>query len=227
MANGIFTGIIQTPEQIETARKQRMFEEAKAIGSLTPQQQALMIARQSGQNIGSLVGQLFGVEDPELKKARDLQAAAMSIKESLPAEDQLNPGAVYSAMSKAALNLGYTNEAMQFATEAGKFNIQERKMRLDEAKVAADIAREARQGRLTEAQIKQIDAQIANLGSAYEYQVIKGPAGETVSILAINKKNPSDVRTINTTPDAASMPSAPVSAGEWNYVPGQGLVKGK
>jgi hypothetical protein len=129
MANGMFTGIIQTPEQVEAARRLRMFEEAKALGSLTPQQQASIIARQSGQNIGSLVGQLFGVEDPELKKARDLQEAAVSIKQSLPQDTQLDPATIYSEMSKAALNLGYTNEAMQFANEANKFSIQQNELR--------------------------------------------------------------------------------------------------
>jgi hypothetical protein len=62
------------------------------------------------------------------------------------------------------------------------------------------------------------------MGSNYEYQVIKGPAGETTAIVAINKKNPSDVKQISLG-DSAAPTTAPTVASEWDYIPGQGMVK--
>jgi hypothetical protein len=219
----------KTPEQVLMERQQ--------------QRQQMYSAAQSpyermGMALGNILGQAFGVKDPALERASLTQQI---YNDTLSMNQDINSSDFYNTLAKNLSAAGLAPEAAYSIQEGRKYNLEERRMAATEAQVAqgekrlqfdkerlqADVAREARQGRLTEAQIRQIDAQIANLGSAYEYQVIKGPAGETVSILAINKKNPSDVRTINTTPDAASMPSAPVSAGEWNYVPGQGLVKGK
>lgn len=121
MANGMFSGIVQTPEQVQAARRQTMFDQARSAASLTPQQQALMLARESGQNTGGFIAGLFGVEDPELKKARDFQNAAMSIKERLTPEQQANPALVYGEMAKAAVDLGYVSEGLKFAEEAQKF----------------------------------------------------------------------------------------------------------
>jgi hypothetical protein len=192
-----------------------------------------------GLALGNIIGTAFGVKDPRLEQASAVQGIYSAVAQMHP-NDQTTPE-FYRELANTFAAAGMNEQAMmsaQKANEAARIAsaesraergvaIQEERLKIDKERLQADIAKEARQGRLTEAQIRQIDAQIANLGSAYEYQVIKGPAGETTSILAINKKNPSDVRTINTTPDAAATPSAPVNAGEWNYVPGQGLVKGK
>lgn len=118
MANGMFSGILLTPEQVQESRRQAMFEQARTAASLTPQQQALMLARESGQNLGNVISGLFGVEDPELKKARDFQNAAMSIKDRLTPEQLSNPSIVYGEMARAAIALGYPNEALQFVQAA-------------------------------------------------------------------------------------------------------------
>jgi hypothetical protein len=221
---------IQQQTQENSARRASQSAAGQSLGIFNPLYQA-------GLSFSDLAGQgaksLFGNQDPMLMKATQIQQAM--------AGKNLNSPQGMSEFANELARMGYTNEAMQVAQQARTAGLEERRFELSEAQVAqgerrlemddkrlqADLAREARQGRLTDAQIRQIDAQIANLGNSYDYQVIKGQAGETTAILAINKKNPSDVRTINTTPDAAATPSASVNPTEWSYVPGQGLVKGK
>jgi hypothetical protein len=131
MANGLFAGIM-TPEQAEAARQQRMLEQARAVAQLTPDQQGSMIAYQSGQRTGGLISDFMGFEPPEVKKARDFQAAVNRVQTRLSPEELSDPVKVYAEMAKEASALGYVQEAMQFATEAQKANRQERELTIRE-----------------------------------------------------------------------------------------------
>lgn len=137
MANGLFAGIM-TPEQAEAARQQRMLEQARAVAQLTPDQQGSMIAYQSGQRTGGLISDFMGFEPPEVKKARDFQAAVNRVQTRLSPEELSDPVKVYAEMAKEASALGYVQEAMQFATEAQKANRQERELTLRERKVSSE-----------------------------------------------------------------------------------------
>ena len=168
----------------------------------------------------------FETPDYGLKRVSGVQGIMQSVQ-----FDPKNPAKYYEEVGAALQQAGYSDLAPLAFQEARKSSLQDTEIELkkerlsfDRQRLQADLAKEARQGRFTDAQIRQIDAQIANLGNTYEYEVIKGPAGETTSIVAINKKNPSDVRTINLSPTDTTTPPAATS-GEWNYVPGQGMVK--
>ena len=191
-----------------------------------------------GLALGNIVGTAFGIRDPQLEQASKIESIYQSVAQMHP-DDQTTPefyrelASVFSAagmQEQALMSAQKANEtarikAADLRAERG-VQIQEARLNLDKERLNADLAKEKRQGLLTDAQIRQINAQINNMGSNYEYQVIKGPAGETTAILAINKKNPSDVRQIPLGDSAVPTP-APVTASDWNYVPGQGLVKGK
>lgn len=226
--------LFQTPEQVGAERLKR--------------QQSMFASAQSpyermGLAIGNILGGALGVKDAAMERASATQSIYNAVVQSNP---NINSSSFYTELANTLAAAGLGAEANYAMQEASKYIKEERDFGLRERGVAAterqveqaqerigierdklkaDLAREERQGLLTKAQIRQIDAQIANLGSAYEYQVLKGPAGETTGILAINKKNPNDVKQIPLGETTA--PAAPAAAGgaTWNYVPGQGMVK--
>lgn len=63
-----------TPESYQQLRQQQQMNEAVKMGSLTPEQFINTQAYRGGQAAGNVIGGLLGVEDPELKKIRDVQA---------------------------------------------------------------------------------------------------------------------------------------------------------
>lgn len=221
---------IQEQEKMNMLRRQQRSQEGSEFGVFAPLYRA-------GLGFGDIAGQaltqgVFGQQqDPMLKKAVDIQSV-LSGRDVTKAED-------LSSISSDLIKMGYNNEAMAAAQQARaisaqekEFGFKEEELRLRERGVdlqktqveqgqerigierdqlKANLAKEERQGLLTEAQIRQINAQIANLGNAYEYQVIKGPAGETTGVIAINKKNPKDVQRIAFEDPTA--PAAPTAAG--------------
>lgn len=142
----LFGTMFQTPAQVEQAQQQRLFEQARQSAMMTPEQQGAFIAARSGQMTGRLLSGLAGYEDPELKKARDLQGIVNQVKAGLSEADQQNPAKVYAAMAKRASELGYTQEAMLLADEANRRNLEEQKMELERDRLAVS------QGQLTIAQ---------------------------------------------------------------------------
>lgn len=176
----------------------------------------------------------FQAPDYGLQRVAGVQGIMRSVQ-----FDPNNPAEYYNQVGRALQEAGYADLAPMAFTEARKLQVQDRELSMRERgvkqaeerigiereRLKADLAKEERQGLLTKAQIRQIDAQIANLGSAYEYQVLKGPAGETTGILAINKKDPNDVKQIQLGETAAPAASATGGGATWNYVPGQGMVK--
>jgi hypothetical protein len=212
------------------------------------QQQAMYASAQSpyermGMALGNILGGALGVKDPAMERASTTQSIYNAVLQNNP---DTNSAEFYNELARTLAAAGLGAEANYALQEARKYQVQERELGLRERGVAAterqveqaeerigiereklkaDLAREARQGLLTQAQIRQIDAQIANLGSAYEYQVLKGPAGETTGILAINKKDPNDVKQIQLGETTAPVAPATGGGATWNYVPGQGMVK--
>lgn len=188
----------KTPEQIVIERQR--------------QQQAMYAAAQSpyermGLAVGNILGQAFGVKDPELERASLTQSI---YNDTLNLNPDINSSNFYTALAKNLSAAGLGAEANYSLQEAKKFKreetadqraerqvaLQEERLNLDKRNLDVTLEREKRQGLLTDAQIRQINAQIANMGSNYEYQVIKNVSGEPTAIVAINKKNPSDVKQI-------------------------------
>ena len=131
----LFGTMFQTPAQVERAQQQRLFEQARQSAMMTPEQQGAFIAARSGQMTGRLLSDLAGYEDPELKKARDLQGIVNEVKAGLSAADQQNPAKVYAALAKRAGELGYTQEAMMLADEANRRGLEERRVSMQEEEI--------------------------------------------------------------------------------------------
>lgn len=138
MANGLFANIT-TPEQAEAARRQGLFEQARAAAQLTPDQQSSLLAIQSGQRAGGLISDFMGFEPPEIKKAREFQGAVNRVQTRLTPEELGDPAKVYTEMAKEASFLGYVQEAMQFAAEAQKAA----KLNIDIASAKRKVSSEA------------------------------------------------------------------------------------
>lgn len=188
------------------------------------------LASTSGAVLGRGLANLFGgrgffeVSDPALRRVADTQRV---FNESMANFDPENPAASYEAMSRRFSELGFGQQAMMAAQEANKylqqareFNIKERAVGVQEEQVEVskkklemEIDDAARKNKLTEAQIKQIDAQIANLSAdKYSFQPQKDALGNLISVIAINKTNPSDVTTIQVAPQTSTTPGTDPAA---------------
>jgi hypothetical protein len=172
MANGqsLLGTMFQTPAEVERQRQQRLFEQARQSAALTPEQQGAFIAARSGQMTGRLLSDVAGFEDPELKKARELQGIVNEVKNSLSAADQQDPAKVYSALAKRAGELGYTRESMMLADEATRrsreseeFGMRKQEFDLKKQKIE--------QGELTNMITKKGDAVIQKGGQLYVQKV--------------------------------------------------------
>lgn len=127
MAERLMGNLFQTPQQVQAANEQRLFEQALAASRGGVEQQLGFIGARAGQMAGEGIANLFGMEDPDLKKARDVQRIAMDVKSTLTEEQLANPEAVYTALSKQLMRAGYTNDALQvadLAKQAQSANLQ-------------------------------------------------------------------------------------------------------
>lgn len=161
-----------------------------------------------GRGLGNIAsGRSFmDTGDAGLRRVSDVQR----ILSSVPFDPQ-NPAAYYEQVGRALQENGYGDLAPKALQEAAKLGMEAKKIGLQERQVATqeeqvnvskeklkyDVENLARQNKLTDAQIREIDARIANLGSdKYEFQQQKDSFGNLIGIIAINKKNPNDVKNI-------------------------------
>lgn len=180
------------------------------------------LASTSGAILGRGLANLFGgrgffeVSDPALRRVADTQRV---FNEAMANFDPENPAASYEAMSRRFSELGFGQQAMMAAQEANKYrqqarefglkeravSVQEEQVNVSKEKLQMEIDDAARKNKLTEAQIKQIDAQIANISAdKYTFQPQKDALGNLISVIAINKTNPSDVKTIQVAPQTST-----------------------
>lgn len=201
----------------------------------------LGLASTSGAVIGRGLANLFGgrgffeVSDPALRRVADTQRV---FNEAMTNFDPANPAASYEAMARRFSELGFGQQAMMAAQEAAKYRQQERAearaergLGLQERGVAAtegrlefdkqkfteiELPTLLRQNKITDAQIKEIDARIANLAAdKYNFTPLKDALGNVTGVLAINKSNPNDIKTINlggTTPATTGAATDPAAA---------------
>jgi len=84
MAESAIAGLFQTPEMYQQLREQQARQQAMEYAQLTPQQRVMFGAAQAGQQIGRGLGQLFGVEDPQLKMISQRNALARQFDLNTP-----------------------------------------------------------------------------------------------------------------------------------------------
>lgn len=184
-----------------------------------------------GRQAAEGVSSLLGAQDPMLKRATDIQSVLSKYQ-----NEDLTNSVVLGNIAKELAGMGYSNEAVNVAQQAAarkqqetenafrqrQLDISERGLGLQERGVAAtegrlefdkkkftdiELPTLQRQNKITDAQVREIEARIANLASdKFNFTPLKDALGNVTGVLAINKSNPSDIKTINlsgTTPAAA------------------------
>ena len=84
MAESAMGGLFQTPEMYQQSRLQQQQEEAARYAQMDPMQRATYGTYMAGQQLGSGIAQLFGVEDPQLRMISQRNALARQIDPNDP-----------------------------------------------------------------------------------------------------------------------------------------------
>jgi hypothetical protein len=84
MAESAIAGLFQTPEMYQQARLQQQQEEAANYARMDPMQRATYGTYMAGQQIGAGIGQLFGVQDPQLQRISQRNALARQFDLNTP-----------------------------------------------------------------------------------------------------------------------------------------------
>jgi hypothetical protein len=194
------------------------------FGNTAQQQQGYA---QTGANIGSALGRLFGLKDPALESRR------------IMSEVNYNDPVSLQIAAKELAGMGMIDQAMSLVSDSRKIEEQRSASSFKEREVSAAEERlkaeaEDRAGRLklsekeldfkvdelknrkdlTGAQINEINARINELKKGdYSIKEQKGgiDGNTTVAFVAINDKPPFNTVVIPVTPGASAAPSAPAA----------------
>jgi hypothetical protein len=231
-----------SPEEIILARQREARQEQLLRNQQIAQQGAgfgpFRELYQAGLRFGDVASQaamqrMFpSSADPMLKKATDIQSILTQYK-----DQDLTNSSVLSNIAKELAAQGYSNEAVSVAQQAAArrkeeldvgfreqqldisrrgVEVQEGQLGVTKDRFKIDMDNLARQNKLTDAQIKEIDARIANLAAdKFNFTPLKDALGNVTGVLAINKSNPSDIKTITisgTTPAAPGAATDPAAA---------------
>lgn len=123
-----------TPEQLQKLRAQQEQERSMFAARISPSYSA---GYGLGTLLGGVVGSVFGLEDPELKKARDIKNIFNEISKEGMTGDQ---GAMYDQLAYRLGELGYGDEAFKATTLANEYRVAQEKRQADLAKQETDIA---------------------------------------------------------------------------------------
>lgn len=110
MAESAIAGLFQTPEMYQQAQLQRQQQDAANYAGMDPMQRAAYGTYMAGQQLGSGVGQLFGVQDPQLQRITQQQQILSQINQNDP--ESIAKGA------QMAAQMGNNNLAAALATRA-------------------------------------------------------------------------------------------------------------
>ena len=102
-----------SPEELMSLRKQ---EQAKTISSYAPAGGKAVIGAAVGTALAGAVNKLFGLEDPEIKKATDVYNILKTTQQSL-GTDATDPTKLYPALQQNFADAGYGDIAEKVSTE--------------------------------------------------------------------------------------------------------------
>ena len=119
-----------TPSQVE--QKQALEQEQRATmlaGLAQPEFRQLSYGMSNlGYGLGKVAGELLGVQDPELTKAKDMSMILTEIRQTMTEEDMMNPNIYFPRVIKKLDEKGYGVAASQIrevgADEIAKWNKQ-------------------------------------------------------------------------------------------------------
>jgi len=214
------------PEYLRRQMAQQEMQRLNPTGSAAGAIGALF-----GRGIGNIAsGRSFmDTGDAGLRRVSEVQ----SIMSSVPFDPE-NPAAYYDGVAAALKQSGYGDlavlalkESATARTQAKELSLKERGVGVQERgvgvqegtlqvskdKLQKDIDDAKRLERLTNAQIKKIEAEIKNLGDdRYSFNLSKDALGNLVEIIAVNKSNPSDMKRIKISEPATSAAADPAAA---------------
>lgn len=173
-----------SPAQIDLQRRKEQEVRAMNQAQLAPAGYGNIVygASQLGYGLGQGLGELFGVQDPELKKAKTIENILTSTQAEL-GEGVSDPTQLYGTIVNKLRNAGLEREAIQ-ATIVGQKEIQD--WNKNQAEIAYKNAQTIKEG-----QLKKPD--IVQLQEALDTELAKGEAGnkDLISSLRdnIRKKN--------------------------------------
>ena len=110
MAESAMGGLFQTPEMYQQARLQQQQEEAARYAQMDQMQRATYGTYMAGQQLGSGIAQLFGVQDPQLRMISQQQRILGQI-------DPNDPESIAKGAQMAA-RMGNNSMAAALATRA-------------------------------------------------------------------------------------------------------------
>lgn len=148
MATSEILGLFATPEQYQAQQLANERAQAGLIGGMSPTQMANYGAALGGQQVGRALGNLFGVQDPQLQMITQRQRLLQSVNPS-------DPQALLQAAQRAN-EMGDQQLALQLTDYANK--------------QASEIAQQ--QQRLASARREQIQAIPADVAKARELGVL-------------------------------------------------------
>ena len=102
-----------TPEELMSLRKQ---EQAQRIASFAPAGGKAVIGAALGTALAGGINKLFGLEDPEVKKATDVYAILRTTQQNL-GEGATDPTILYPTLQKNFADAGYGDIAEKVSTE--------------------------------------------------------------------------------------------------------------
>jgi hypothetical protein len=102
-----------TPEELMSLRKQ---EQAKTIASYAPAGGRAIIGAAVGTALAGAANKLFGLEDPEIKKATDVYNILRTTQQNL-GEGATDPTILYPTLQKNFADAGYGDIAEKVSTE--------------------------------------------------------------------------------------------------------------
>jgi hypothetical protein len=143
----------------DLSRQQAINKQAEALGVFAPLYAASRGLSQMG--INALAQGLFPqAQDPELRKATEIQSLMQEF-------DPTNPAQSYTNLATALAQRGYGREAALAAAEANKLLTQSKEFGLKEQEVGARIkALEEQQATREEAKTKRVDRGVTTQGLA-------------------------------------------------------------
>jgi hypothetical protein len=124
-----------SPQELSMRRDQELNKEARSFATLTPQQRATEMLYRGGNQLAGAVGGMMGAEDPEMKKASDLQGILKT------GDFNTVEGAL--AMAKQAADMNYSNEAQQMYAHAQSLRKSAADLALTEANTTKALREKA------------------------------------------------------------------------------------
>lgn len=114
-----------SPSEVMQQRNTALQAQAQQYAQLDPLQRAASSMYQAGASLGGAFGGMLGLQDPQLKRAKDLQEIASQFDLTTP--EGLNEAA------RALAAKGYNQEAMQAAEKAQESRMAGAKLKSEEA----------------------------------------------------------------------------------------------